>query len=705
MILSKSAPLSTKITLLFALLIATCIVILSYVSSNSLEDVSEQQLNYMEDEVKKSVLSSLERGGTIAGNKVATLLKQSFSIPLTLAQIFSDSAIPQKPFSREKVKKVTHSALKANEAISSLYTHLEKDGYDGLDDQNRNNFEHSSNTGALEIYWVRENGQTIFYPTEDAGEKYIETINESGMRESEWYLCPRDKVTPCALDPYLYEIEPGKSELLTTLSAPIISQGKFIGIVGADINLPVVQTWIEQASTGLFNGKSMLTLISQNNIIVASTKYKDLVGQPVTKGSNQLLQFAKSSEKTHITDENWQVKVDVNLEEAGVTWKLIVSIPKEVAMMPVISLKKASDETYTSAITSLVIHSILFLAVAVGIAVWLAKSISSPIKSVSDSVQNLSSQEGDLTQKVHIQNHEELIRLASGLNDFMNKLANIIGGSKAVSQQLVGLMAELDSGAEQVKNDTDNQQMNLDNMATAINEMSVTAMEVSRLSQDTATNASDANDILTGTQSSLQGTVTEIEKLSINMTETGEQIEKVAERTQNITSIVSTIQSIAEQTNLLALNAAIEAARAGEMGRGFAVVADEVRNLASRTQTSTTEISDLIQFLQTDVDVAVGNLTEIKQSVDVSVDATKDSFEQLANGVTSINAISDSSVQVATAAEEQSQVSEEVNMQVVAISDSSKQLAEMGETLSEMSARAQELINDLNAQLNLLKSE
>ena len=165
------------------------------------------------------------------------------------------------------------------------------------------------------------------------------------------------------------------------------------------------------------------------------------------------------------------------------------------------------------------------------------------------------------------------------------------------------------------------------------------------------------------------------------------------------------LDSGAEQTNLLALYAAIEAARAGEMGRGFAVVADEVRNLASRMQTSTTGISDLIQFLQTDVDVAVGNLTEIKQSVDVSVNATKDSFEQLANGVISINAINDSSVQVATAAEEQSQVSEAVNMQVVAISDSSKQLAEMGETLSEMSARAQELIKDMNAQLNLLKSE
>jgi len=165
------------------------------------------------------------------------------------------------------------------------------------------------------------------------------------------------------------------------------------------------------------------------------------------------------------------------------------------------------------------------------------------------------------------------------------------------------------------------------------------------------------------------------------------------------------LDSGAEQTNLLALYAAIEAARAGEMGRGFAVVADEVRNLASRMQTSTTGISDLIQFLQTDVDVAVGNLTEIKQSVDVSVNATKDSFEQLANGVISINAINDSSVQVATAAEEQSQVSEAVNMQVVAISDCSKQLAEMGETLSEMSARAQELIKDMNAQLNLLKSE
>ncbi len=704
MLISRKSPLGIKVTLFFTLLVALCIIMLSVVASNSLKEVSDKQLSYMEKEIKSSVLFSMQQGGENAGDRVANLLKQSFVTPLDLAKILSDTALPNTPFTREQMRQMAQSALVSSSAISSLYVQIEPDAYDGKDSENINNLNHSSNTGSVEIYWIRENGAPVFYPTEDAGAKYVTTLNEHGMREAEWYLCPKDSVKPCALDPYLYEIEPGKSELLTTLSAPIVANGKFLGIVGADINLPVVQTWLEQASQSLFNGKSELTLVSQHNLLIASTKYKSLLGDSINKAEQSLQQFVASDKHTLLDDNEWHVKIDVPIDDAKIVWTLIVSIPKNVALAPVLQLEKSSEETYVSAITSLIIYSLLFLVTAIAISIWLARSISSPIATVSNSIQNLSSNEGDLTQKVQVDNHQELILLAAGLNLFMEKLAAMIGSCKAVSLQLVDIMGELDLGASKVRHDTDEQQVNLDNMATAINEMAVTATEVSRLAQDTADNASSANSILNETQSSLQHTVGEVEQLSSNMITTGEQIAKVADRTKDITSIVTTIQGIAEQTNLLALNAAIEAARAGEMGRGFAVVADEVRSLAGRTQVSTQEISNLIQNLQTDVDIAVNDLNGIKNSVDSTVDTTKQSFSQLESGVSSINAISDSSVQVATAAEQQSQVSEEISVQVVAISDSSKQLAEMGDQLSAMSANAQALINDMNEQLNRLKS-
>lgn len=687
-------------------LVFVCIAVLAFLSSKTLQETSESQLLRMEKELQKSVIQSMQQSGEIAGEKVGTLLKESFSPALTLAKIFSSTASPNNPLDRNEVSILTKSALQSTPSLSAIYTQFEANGYDQQDSDfaNTNANQHSSSVGTLEVYWIRENGKAVYYPTEDPQEKYRDKLNEYGVREAEWYLCSMETLKPCALDPYLYEIEPGRKELLTTLAAPIIVSGKFKGLVGVDLNLPVVQKWIKDQSALLFNGKSMMTLLSQRNLVVASTQYPTQLGKSALQVDKQLDELSKTKSNVILNDDTWHVKIPLHIANADVSWLLLVSIPKSVALASVNHMRQISEQEYQSALTELFLYAVLLLIVAVVLAIWLAKSISSPIEKVSLIIQNLSSQEGDLTQSVNIDSHKELISLAAGLNIFIGKLAEMISKSKGYSEKLVSEFSQLGESALNVQSATGEQQSNLDNIVAAMTEMSTTAIEVSRLATDTATGANEANNLLTNTQAILKQNVDEVNVLAQTIETTSAQVSQVSQRSQDITSIVATIQSIAEQTNLLALNAAIEAARAGEQGRGFAVVADEVRNLAARTQSSTQEISELIQNLHVDVTKAVSTLDEIQHSTAGTVEKTNASYDQLTEILTSISMINDSAEQVATAAEEQSQVSEDINIRVVAVSDNSNDLAELGNGLTAMSIESQDLIEKMDEQLNRLKS-
>jgi methyl-accepting chemotaxis protein len=700
----RSLSINTKLLLLVATLVLLCVFLLSYLSFGSLHKITNEQLDTAEKELKSSVLQSMQLTGENVGNKVQAFLEKSFSVPLTVASILQDSALPNQPLNRNGVKDLVRSALAANTQISAMYAQFEANGYDGQDKANINNKAHSTETGSLEIYWLRDGGQIIYSAVDDSTEKYLDDKNEYGVREAEWYLCAKDTLSPCALDPYLYEIEPGNSALMTTLSVPVITADKFRGLVGIDINLPVIQQWLNQQSKAFYNGKSQLSLISQRHLIVASSEFPTQLGKSFSSVSPTLKKVLENAELTVLEDENWYVKVPVVIKDANVEWQLLVTVPTNVALAPLINMRDTASGALNSELTRNTWLAVVMLLLAISLVYIMARSISRPIEDVSQAIQMLATNEGDLTQAININNHLELIHVSAGLNQFLEKLRDMISALKLEAQNLSHQVLKLDSKTNSMRHSTDQQEVNLDSVAAAINQMAAAANSVSALADDTAKSSNSSVALLAETQVTFRTNVNEVIELSAQMQKSQKQISEVANKTADITSIVSTIQSIAEQTNLLALNAAIEAARAGEQGRGFAVVADEVRNLASRTQSSTQEISNLIGNLQTEVTIAVTSLGQIQQSVEGTVAKTQGIFAQLSEVMERINAINNSAAQVASAANEQSQVSEHINQRVVAIGDGSKQLSILGDELDELSQQVNHIVDLMNGQLSRLKS-
>ncbi|WP_414704003.1 MULTISPECIES: methyl-accepting chemotaxis protein [Pseudomonas] len=247
------------------------------------------------------------------------------------------------------------------------------------------------------------------------------------------------------------------------------------------------------------------------------------------------------------------------------------------------------------------------------------------------------------------------------------------------------------------------QQSETDQAATAINEMSATVHHIAQHTADTRDQSRSA-DQLAGAGQNVVGRVKQsISGLSTGVQQTAEMIQQLAADSQKISSVVSVIHGIAEQTNLLALNAAIEAARAGEMGRGFAVVADEVRNLAKRVQDSTDEITNMIGALQSGTRDAVEFMQESSLKADDCVKLANDAGEALEAITQAVAQMRDSNTQIAVAAEQQSQVAEEMTRSVVGIRDVTEQTVQQTVSSAATSSEIASLAGELSRAIRQLK--
>ncbi|CZT29630.1 Methyl-accepting chemotaxis protein [Pseudomonas cerasi] len=247
------------------------------------------------------------------------------------------------------------------------------------------------------------------------------------------------------------------------------------------------------------------------------------------------------------------------------------------------------------------------------------------------------------------------------------------------------------------------QQSETDQVATAINEMTATVHHIAQHATATRDQSQTADALAGSGKVVVDRVQVSIAGLSSGVQQTAEMIQRMAEDSQKINGVVNVIHSIAEQTNLLALNAAIEAARAGEMGRGFAVVADEVRNLAKRVQTSTDEITTMVSTLQSGTRDAVDFMQESSYKADECVQQAREAGDALAAIAGAVAQMRESNTQIAVAAQQQSQVAEEMNRAVVSIRDVTERTVIQTVDSASTSDELATLAGELNAAIGQLK--
>ncbi|MCL1090613.1 methyl-accepting chemotaxis protein [Shewanella profunda] len=369
-------------------------------------------------------------------------------------------------------------------------------------------------------------------------------------------------------------------------------------------------------------------------------------------------------------------------------WELVLVLDKETLEAPLARLL----------LMQLGLSALVLLLSVLAIS-WLVNMLLGPLSRVSQALARIADGNGDLTQRIEVDTQDEVGVLADSFNRF-------VGSQHQLISHIRHLATELDADAERSLATTQTsvaelqrQQQEVAMVATAVTEMASATNEIAANAENTATAAQQS------ATSSLQGkelvhkTRNSINSLANEVSQATDVIGDLSRHAQAISGILATIQGIAEQTNLLALNAAIEAARAGEQGRGFAVVADEVRVLSRRTQDSTQEVHTTIETLQRTTARAVILMESSQALAGNSVEDANAAAKALEEITQAVNVISDMAGQIATAAEEQTQVTGEITQNTVAIKDvtdeiTASAMADLAQAKA-LKARA----NDLNAQV------
>ena len=346
--------------------------------------------------------------------------------------------------------------------------------------------------------------------------------------------------------------------------------------------------------------------------------------------------------------------------------------------------------------------SALLAALNIGLIIWISMSIIRPLEKLSN-IMSRASKERDLTLHVDIKGKDEIANMAKVFNTMMAEFSGLMSQVMDSSNQLSSSAEQLTAVTSKASNDVMRQRAESDQVATAINEMSSTVQEVAQNANEAAQASRIADEQAGKGNQVVKNAINGINQLAEQVSTTSDVIKDLESESHNISTVLNVIRDIAEQTNLLALNAAIEAARAGEQGRGFAVVADEVRTLAQRSHESTQEINDIINRLQEKATSAVTAMDSGLQQTEATVEHAQQAGEALSKITQAVTAINDMNIQIASAAEEQSAVAEEINRNVVNITQIADETAEGAQESTDTSQSLAAMAVQLRSMISQFK--
>ncbi|AFJ59510.1 methyl-accepting chemotaxis protein [Pseudomonas fluorescens] len=353
-----------------------------------------------------------------------------------------------------------------------------------------------------------------------------------------------------------------------------------------------------------------------------------------------------------------------------------------------------AGQSYEGAITGVVAVSVVAALLTVLLAWLLTRSIVTPLRKAVEVAETIAA--GNLSKTIEDDGKDEPARLLSALSTMQASLRQTIQHIAGSATQLASAAEELSAVTEEASRGLQQQNNEIDQAATAVNEMTAAVEEVARNAVSTSEASGQSNQAAREGRDRVMETVGAIQTMTQDVQNTSAMIEGLAAQGRDIGKVLDVIRAIAEQTNLLALNAAIEAARAGEAGRGFAVVADEVRALAHRTAQSTQEIEKMVAGIQNGTGEAVQSMQQSNQRSQTTLEMARAAGASLEQITASISLINERNLVIASASEEQAQVSREVDRNLVNIRDLATQSAAGANQTSAASHELSRLAVDLN---------
>ncbi|TCN81710.1 methyl-accepting chemotaxis protein [Shewanella fodinae] len=382
----------------------------------------------------------------------------------------------------------------------------------------------------------------------------------------------------------------------------------------------------------------------------------------------------------------------------------LVTALNELSAHQIAQASAASSQAlnvFAKARTALFVGAGVALAIVLVMAWLFSHSLITPLREAVDVARTISS--GNLTLEFSDDGHDEAADMIAALKQMQHKLRDAMHTIGDSSNQLATTSEELSVVTGQSTQITTEQSDQLQQAASAVNELTVAIDDVARSAATTSDNSNLVNEKTAQGQHKVNLTIQTIEALVEGIKQSSTGISQLAQRVKDIGSVMDVIRGVAEQTNLLALNAAIEAARAGEQGRGFAVVADEVRALAYRTQESTSEIETMIKSVETETANAVNNMSQSNLRAVETLTVANEAGQALTEIASLINDISQQNLTIAAAAEEQATVARTVDSSLVSIRDLSVQTAAGSQQTSASSAELARLAEKLNELISHFK--
>lgn len=514
------------------------------------------------------------------------------------------------------------------------------------------------------VYFGFDDGST--YATEQ-GENWIDGVaikSQYDPRIRPWYQLAKATNGLALTDVY--------TDAVT--GHPVVSIVKNFGngVVLGDIALSVLNSTVKQidfpGAVTAITDQSGKALASNSSTLKVGTKLTD-VGMDNVQKSMILKSEAKIDYTLNGVNKLAFTK-EIKLVN-GKKWYLFIGVDKSVAYTKV-----------TEALHDAILSSFVMLSIAILLIIIILNSLYRPILTLKEMILDLSAGNGDLTRRLPVTNHDDLGEISQGINQFIENLQSLMLEVSQTSEHI-------SSSVTQLKNqtDTNNQVLNAHSMETdqivaAIEEMSATATDVAGNAAEASRFTHDTNIQVSGSREVVTNATNIVSKLAEDVENTATSIHEIGKYSDEINSVLNVIGSIADQTNLLALNAAIEAARAGEQGRGFAVVADEVRALAGRTQSSTAEIEETLNKLLNGSKTAISAMDATKSTCEKTTENTKLVANDLSDIAQSVTNIDDLNTLIATAAEQQSSVAEDITRNMTAIRDIVNELNMNGESTS-----------------------